>query len=133
MEQIFAAAHAPYSYGIKPYKKYWKGMEEYWMVFELIGRAGETHFYLRVPSQFRNMMESAIYAAYPEAEITEAEDYLEELPKILPNEHIRSFPGLRRYCVMRIICRSARIRCSRRQWKSIVSIPSRRSWRRCQN
>jgi hypothetical protein len=86
MEQIFAAAHAPYSYGIGPYNKYWKGMEEYWMVFELIGRAGETHFYLRVPSQFRNMMESAIYAAYPEAEITEAEDYLEELPHVLPNE-----------------------------------------------
>ena len=85
MEQIFAAAHAPYSYGISPYNKYWRGQEEYWMVFELIGRAGETHFYLRVPSQFRNMMESAIYAAYPEAEITEAEDYLEELPHTMPN------------------------------------------------
>ncbi len=86
MEQIFAAAHAPYSYGIPPYNKYWKGMEEPWMVFELVGRAGETHFYLRVPTQFRNMMESAIYAAYPEAEITEAEDYLEEFPHVLPNE-----------------------------------------------
>ena len=31
------------------------------------------------------MMESAIYAAYPEAEITEADDYLEELPKTMPN------------------------------------------------
>jgi hypothetical protein len=86
MEQIFAAAHAPYTYGIPWYKKYIQGQDEYWMVFELIGRAGETHFYLRLPSQFRNMMESAIYAAYPEAEITEAEDYLEELPHVLPNE-----------------------------------------------
>jgi hypothetical protein len=85
MEQIFAAAHAPYSYGISNFRKYWMGIEEYWMVFELIGRAGETHFYLRLPNQFRNMMESAIYAQYPEAEITEAEDYLEELPHILPN------------------------------------------------
>jgi hypothetical protein len=86
MEQIFAAAHAPYTYGISAYQKYWQGMEEYWMVFELIGRAGETHFYLRVPAGFRNMMESAIYAAYPEAEITEAEDYLQEFPHALPNE-----------------------------------------------
>lgn len=86
MEQIFAAAHAPYTYGIPWYKKYLEGQEEYWMTFELIARAGETHFYLRVPTQFRNMMESAVYAAYPEAEITEAEDYLEEMPHILPNE-----------------------------------------------
>lgn len=86
MEQIFAAAHAPYTYGVPFYNKYIKGQEEFWMVFELIGRAGETHFYLRLPAQFRNMMESAIYAAYPEAEITEAEDYLEEFPHVLPNE-----------------------------------------------
>jgi hypothetical protein len=85
MEQIFAAAHAPYSYGLSAYKKYWEGQEEYWMIFELIGRAGETHFNLRVPSQFRNMMESAIYAQYPEAEITEVDDYLEELPHVIPN------------------------------------------------
>ena len=85
MEQIFAAAHAPFSYGYSGYQRYVQGMEEYWMVFELVGRAGETHFYLRVPSSFRNMMESAIYAAYPEAEITEAEDYLEEMPKVLPS------------------------------------------------
>lgn len=86
MEQIFAAAHAPYSYGISAYKKYWQGIDEYWMAFELVGRAGETHFYLRLPSQFRNMMESAIYAQYPDAEITEVEDYLEELPHTLPND-----------------------------------------------
>ena len=88
MEQIFAAAHAPYTYGISNYRKYWEGAEEYWFVFELIGRAGETHFYLRTPSQFRNMMESAIYAQFPEAEITEAEDYLDELPKSIPNEQL---------------------------------------------
>jgi len=86
MEQIFAAAHAPYTYGIPWFKKYINGQEEYWMIFELVARAGETHFYLRVPTQYRNMMESAIYAAYPEAEITEADDYLEELPHVMPNE-----------------------------------------------
>ncbi len=86
MEQIFAAAHAPYSYGIRFWDRYWKGMEEPWMSFELVGRAGESHFYLRVPSRFRNMMESAIYSQYPEAEITEADDYLKSMPKILPNK-----------------------------------------------
>ncbi len=87
MEQIFAAAHAPYSYGLSAFRKYWKGMEEPWMSFELIGRAGESHFYLRIPGDFRHMMESAIYGQYPEAEISEVEDYLEQFPKNLPNRN----------------------------------------------
>ncbi|MEK9179904.1 MAG: hypothetical protein AAB897_00600 [Patescibacteria group bacterium] len=86
MEQIFAAAHAPYSYGLRFAEKYWEGIVEYWMSFEIVGRAGETHFYLRLPKQFRNLMESAIYAQYPAAEITEAEDYVRAMPKILPNK-----------------------------------------------
>ena len=85
MEQIFASAHAPYSYGYRFSDKYIKGLEEYWMSFELIGKAGETHFYLRVPRSFRNMMESAIYAQFPDAELREVPDYLDDMPEILPN------------------------------------------------
>ncbi len=88
MEQIFAAAHGPYSYGIIPFDKYWKGKEESWMSFELVGRAGESHFYLRLPGEFRHMMESAIYGQYPEAEVVEVDDYLEHFPKVLPNKEI---------------------------------------------
>lgn len=88
MEQIFAAAHAPYSYGIRFWDKYWKGIDELFFSFELVGRAGETHFYLRTPEQFRNMMESAIYGQYPEAEIIEAEDYLSQMPHTLPNKDL---------------------------------------------
>jgi hypothetical protein len=86
MEQIFAAAHAPYSYGLRFTEKYWEGVVEYWMSFEIVGRAGEAHFYLRLPKQYRHLMEAAIYAQYPEAEITEAEDYVKQMPKVLPNK-----------------------------------------------
>src|SRR5579862_3031256 len=82
MEQIFAAAHAPYTYGIRTYDKYIKGVDEMFMSFELVGSSGETHFYLRVPEQFRNMMEAAIFAQYPDAEIFEVDDYLHELPEV---------------------------------------------------
>jgi hypothetical protein len=88
MEQIFAAAHAPYSYGFPAFDIYWKGKEEWWMSFELVGSAGESHFYLRLPVEFQHMMESAIYGQYPEAEITEVEDYLDHFPKVLPNKEI---------------------------------------------
>ncbi len=132
MEQIFAAAHAPYTYGISPYRKYWLGQEEYWMIFELIAKAGETHFYLRVPAEFRNMMESAIYAAYPEAEITEADDYLDEMPHILPNETF-DVNGLEEVMRHEIIFRSEPISRSKIPRKSAASIPSRHSWRQCPN
>jgi hypothetical protein len=88
MEQIFAAAHSPYSYGHRPWLKYWEGLEEYFFSFELVGSAGETHFYLRTPEQYRNMMEAAIFGQYPDAEVVEVDDYLKEMPKVLPNQHI---------------------------------------------
>ncbi len=86
MEQIFAAAHVPYSYGLRLTEKYWEGKEEYWTSFELVGQNGEIHFYMRVPTQFRHLMESAIYSQYPEAEITEVEDYVKQMPYVLPNK-----------------------------------------------
>jgi len=88
MEQIFAAAHAPYSYGYNWYQTYIQGRDEYFFSFELVGRAGETHFYLRTPDDYRKMMESAIYGQYPEAEIVEVEDYLHSMPHILPNRDL---------------------------------------------
>ena len=58
------------------------------MSFELIGHAGESHFYLRLPKDIQHMMESAIYGQYPEAEITEVDDYLDHFPEVLPNEEM---------------------------------------------
>ncbi len=53
--------------------------------FEIQGINGEMHFYVRTESRFRNLVESAIYAQYPEAEIEEAEDYVKTVPSNLPN------------------------------------------------
>ncbi len=86
MEQVFAAIHATYSGGIKFWDKWWKGKMEDWTSFELVGNAGKVHFYIRVAEPFRNLLESAIYAQYPDVEIVEAEDYDSLLPSILPNK-----------------------------------------------
>lgn len=87
MEQIFAAAHGTYSFGIRFRDKWWNGKVEDWMSFEFVGYSGGVYFYLRLPTKYRNLMESAIYAQYPDAEIHEAPtDYLDLLPATLPNE-----------------------------------------------
>lgn len=88
MEQIFAAAHTPYSYGLRWYQKHLEGRDEDFFSFELVGRAGETHFYLRTQKDYRKMMESAIYGQYPEAQIVEVEDYLKQMPHVLPNKDL---------------------------------------------
>ena len=89
MEQVFAAAHGMWSAGISPWKKWWKGVVEQWMSFELVGRAGSVHFYVRLPDKYKDMIESAIYAQYPEAEISEVpeeDDYVLSFPESLPND-----------------------------------------------
>ena len=86
MENVFAAFHAIYFKSISLEDIYFKGEELFWLTCELVGYAGGVHFYLRCPSTFRNLVESAIYAEYPDAEIAEAEDYTNLMPEVLPNE-----------------------------------------------
>lgn len=86
MENVFANLHAFY------YKKpdfediYFKGEEILWFTCELVGYAGGVHFYIRCPKGFRNLVESAVYSEYPDAEIMEEEDYTELMPDVLPND-----------------------------------------------
>lgn len=89
MEQIFAAMHATYSFGILPRDKWLRGKVENWMSFEIAGRAGAVYFFIRVPEDYRNLLESAIYAQYPDAEITlvpEEDDYVNQFPAVLPDD-----------------------------------------------
>lgn len=92
MEQVFAAAHA--LHGSRTFLETYRGGElEYFMTFEIISHAGESHFYVRLPDRYQNVIESAIYSQYPEAEIIEVENYKERLPEILPNKNFDIFGG----------------------------------------
>ena len=86
MEQIFAALNAIDS-DISFTDKWWKGKTIEWLSFEMVGVAHGVHFFIRVPANYRNLLEAAIYAQYPGAEIRElADDYTELVPAHLPNE-----------------------------------------------
>lgn len=86
MEQVFAALHGTYSFGKRFMQKYWKGEVEDWMTLELVGRAGGVYFYIRCPEIYRNLVESAIYSQYSDAEIYPTEDYIDLWPSVLPNK-----------------------------------------------
>lgn len=54
---------------------------------EMVGREGSTHFYIRTERGLRNIIESQIYAQYPQAEVLEVEDYVKDFPKVIPNKN----------------------------------------------
>ncbi|MEK7653410.1 MAG: hypothetical protein AAB358_02950 [Patescibacteria group bacterium] len=55
--------------------KYWFGKRDEFFSFELVSLEGYVQFLVRTPAHFRDLVEASIYAQYPEAEITEVEDY----------------------------------------------------------
>lgn len=87
MEQVFAGLHGIYVIPVKWHDKFLKGKVLDWYSFEMIGRGGETHFYIRTQEKYKNVVESQIYAQYPESEISEVPDYVNDLPIILPDEN----------------------------------------------
>lgn len=53
---------------------------------ELVSTEGQMHFYVRTQTGFRNLVEAQFYAHYPDIEIVEVPDYVENIPKTIPNK-----------------------------------------------
>lgn len=53
--------------------------------FEIAAINGEPRFFLRIPKSNQDAIEAAIYAQYPDAEITVIEDYTKSVPQDIPN------------------------------------------------
>lgn len=85
MEQIFAGLHG---FQRKPNLKErnFLGQVQEWFSFEMISQGGETHFFVRTIAPYRNQVEAQIYAQYPQAEITEIDDYTQLVPRDIPNK-----------------------------------------------
>lgn len=83
MEQIIAGLHA-----IRMGPTWWQrnilGYVEHQFSLELMSRGGEVHFLIRLHPKFRDLAESLIYAQYPQAEVIETDDYVNEFPRDYP-------------------------------------------------
>ncbi len=85
-EHIFTALHTVSS-SVKPKDKFWKGKIGDWFSFEIVSIGGDIHFFIRTLESHRNLLESQIYAQYPDAEIFEVQDYMADYPSRLPDEN----------------------------------------------
>jgi hypothetical protein len=85
MEQFFAGLHAAQK-DLKKKDRYLKGELSAWFSIEVLGHGGEIHFFIRTESKYRNLIESHLYAQYPQVEILEVEDYIGSIPSGTPTK-----------------------------------------------
>ncbi|NTU98934.1 hypothetical protein HGA64_02925, partial [Candidatus Falkowbacteria bacterium] len=65
---------------------YWEGKYQLGFSFEIVSIEGYTQFVIRTPEPFRHLVETAIYSQYPDAEITEINDYTTDMPDTFPDD-----------------------------------------------
>lgn len=78
VEQAFSQMHALLSSPTFA-QKYVEGQVPLWYSLEMASLGGKISFVIRSPKKNKDLVEAALYAQYPEAEITEVADYLENL------------------------------------------------------
>lgn len=83
MEQFFAGLHAALK-KLKKKDRYLKGELPPWFSIEILGHGGEIHFFIRTEEKYRNLVESHLYAQYPQTEISEVDDYVSSIPAGTP-------------------------------------------------
>jgi hypothetical protein len=84
VEQIFSHISGAYS-GFDRYEKYWIGKINPNFSFELVSIDGYVQYLIRCATKYRDLVESSIYAQYPDAEITEVADYADKVPSTFPH------------------------------------------------
>src|SRR3990172_9960021 len=67
-------------------KKYWEGNVRTWFSLEIVSIEGKVYFFIRTPEFLKNLIESQIYAQYPNVEIAEVPDYTEDLAARIETE-----------------------------------------------
>lgn len=65
---------------------HWDGVTQKWFSFEIVSIEGYVQFLVYTEKSLRNLVEATIYSQYPDAEITEVEDYAKGMPTQFPNE-----------------------------------------------
>jgi hypothetical protein len=56
-------------------EEYWQGAVWFWFSLEIVSIEGQVHFYIRTPTRIRDLIETQMYAQYPQCQIKAVEDY----------------------------------------------------------
>lgn len=65
-------------------EEYWQGAVWFWFSLEIVSLEGQVHFYIRTPTRVRSLIETQMYAQYPQSQIRVVEDYTLAVDEISP-------------------------------------------------
>ncbi|MDP3837017.1 MAG: hypothetical protein Q8Q67_02870 [bacterium] len=68
------------------FEKWFEGKFQPSFSYEIVSLEGYTQFLIRTPIEYRNLIETSIYSQYPDAEISEVDDYVDTVPHTFPDE-----------------------------------------------
>ncbi|MDE2031198.1 MAG: hypothetical protein KGI58_03005 [Patescibacteria group bacterium] len=84
MELIFSNAF--YQKSMKGFwEQYIQGAPWFWFSLEMVSIDGNVHFFIRTPTRMRDLVETQIYAQYPQAKVVEVDDYTLHIPQYKKN------------------------------------------------
>lgn len=83
IEQVFAHISGPHQ-NYTWLEIHWDGACQYTWSLELASIDGYVQYMIRTDKKMRDVVEAAIYAQYPDAEIFEVEDYATKIPRVWP-------------------------------------------------
>ncbi|MBD3251684.1 hypothetical protein GF380_04510 [Candidatus Uhrbacteria bacterium] len=91
VENMFAhmaGAHSP----VGSWSEKWlEGKTQDPISFEIISIEGHVQYLIRCLDKLRDLVEASVYAQYPEAEITQVEDYAQAVPSEYPDDTYECF------------------------------------------
>jgi hypothetical protein len=86
MEAVMASIHSAITQPPDLWEKWIDGQVQTSVAFEVASLGGEIHFFVRFNFPYRDAVEASIYSQYPEAEITQVDDYTKYVPRDIPNK-----------------------------------------------
>ena len=63
------------------WEQYIQGAPWFWFSLEIASIDGRVHFFIRTPTRMRGLVETQIYAQYPQAKVVEVDDYTLHVPQ----------------------------------------------------
>ncbi len=84
MESIFVG-FAGVEKSFTTFETYVDGQFADYMSLEIVSNEGAVHFYIRTMKKHRHLLEANLYSQYPDVEIMEVPDYVDNFPKYIPN------------------------------------------------